>query len=129
MRTETFILHGVVPAKKNSRICARAGMRIVNIPSADFSAWHRRNLPSVIAQRQGDNRPHVLARLSIVLRYTDRRRRDIDNAVSSILDLLVDAHVLKDDCWTCVPEISARAELVETKGVQAHAEVSIEDLA
>ena len=35
----------------------------------------------------------------------------MDNALSSVLDLLVDAGVLPDDNWTSVERISVRGEL------------------
>ena len=57
--------------------------------------------------------------LSLVVRYPDRRRRDLDNALSSVLDLLVDAGVLPDDAWTAVERIAVRGELVRSGEAQS----------
>ena len=37
-------------------------------------------------------------RVSIAFHHGDLRRRDSDNGTSSILDLMVDCGILKDDC-------------------------------
>lgn len=105
-------LSGVIPSKKNSRLCASRGGRIVNIPSASYTDWHKRNLSLIVYQSQGKPRAvRVPCALSLVVRYPDRRRRDLDNALSSVLDLLVDAGILPDDSWTAVERIAVRGEL------------------
>lgn len=38
--------------------------------------------------------------------HADLRRRDSDNGTSSILDVLVDAEILKDDNWQIVRQIA-----------------------
>lgn len=105
-------LSGVIPSKKNSRVCASRNGRIINIPSASYTDWHAKNLSLIVYQEQGKPRAmRTPCEMELVVRYPDRRRRDLDNALSSVLDLLVDAGVLPDDNWTSVERISVRGEL------------------
>jgi len=102
-----------IPSKKNSRLVVGRGRgRALNIPSAQYREWHKANLGSVRAQVAG--LPPLAAPLELRLRIflADRHRRDLDNALSSVLDLLVDAGVLPDDSWAVVPRMSVEAELV-----------------
>jgi len=118
-------LSGVIPSKKNSRLCASRGGRIVNIPSASYTDWHKRNLSSIVYQLQYIPRAvRVPCAVSLVVRYPDRRRRDLDNALSSVLDLLVDAGILPDDSWTAVERMEVRGELAR-RGEAPSADVEL----
>ena len=100
-----FRLNGEVPAKKNSRIVLKNGK---NIPSAKYQKWHEENLAVVFCQavRQRLREP-LSCPVSVCVEFChkDNHRRDGDNGLSSILDLLVDAAVLKDDCWQIVRNV------------------------
>lgn len=103
-----FYLSGPVPSKKNSRVNFRGkGGRLISLPGEAYTKWHKENLPTArtLALTSGlhKDRPFYL---SVSVQFKDRRRRDLDNALSSILDLLVDAGVIPDDCWERVPQIS-----------------------
>lgn len=43
-------------------------------------------------------------KLTITFYHGDKKRRDSDNQLSSILDLLVDAGILADDNWQIIPQ-------------------------
>lgn len=45
--------------------------------------------------------PLEKAHVTITGYFADRRRRDMDNIAKPILDGIVSAGVIKDDCWTC----------------------------
>lgn len=107
-----MILHlaAPIPSKKNSRLVVGRGRgRALNIPSAAYREWHRANLGSVRAQIAAQEIPAAPVELRLRVGFADRRRRDLDNALSSVLDLLVDAGVLPDDCWAVVPRIQLEA--------------------
>ena len=106
-----FVIQGETPAKKNSRIVLKNGR---NIPSKKYQEWHRDALEQL--HRQAELQKDVLFpmvpindELSITLTFYhgDQRRRDSDNGTSSILDLLTDCGILKDDKWQIVREIKA----------------------
>lgn len=102
-----------IPSKKNSRLVVGRGRgRALNIPSAQYREWHRANLGSVRAQLAAQEIPSAPLELRLRIYLADRRRRDLDNALSSVLDLLVDAGALKDDSWAVVPRMQVEACLV-----------------
>lgn len=49
-------------------------------------------------------------RLDIVVYFGTNRRADLDNRITSLLDMLVETITLRDDKWQDVPEIHAKAE-------------------
>lgn len=106
MITTSIKLDGEVPAKKNSRINTKDGR---SFPSKRYSAWHKSAQVQIFEQIKPMriNRP---CELSICFIHGDLRRRDSDNGVSSICDLLVDTGVIEDDNWQIVCSIKVRNE-------------------
>lgn len=102
----TYKLTGETPSKKNSRIGLRSGK---NIPSERYQKW--KNAKHIEILHQGILCPPLDKPLTIefVFHHSDNRTRDTDNQISSILDLLKDAKVIKDDNWQIVKRISAEA--------------------
>lgn len=103
-------LKGVVPSKKNSKQWIKRGGRKFLVPSDEHAAWHTeqeyRVKPFKVAMRQqGFVFPFKRATVSIAFFFPDRRRRDMSNGGESIMDLLVDVGILKDDCWTVVADV------------------------
>lgn len=94
-----LIIEGETPAKKNSKIRTRTGCMI---PSKQYQAWHESALLQVRAMTIGHEAIGYPVIVSLSFFHGDMRRRDSDNGTSSILDLLVDAGVLKDDKWEIV---------------------------
>ena len=116
-----FTVKGETPAKKNSRITLRNGR---TIPSAKFRQWH------VVALAQLEIQCGKLppfdpiaypVTISLDFYHSDNRRRDSDNGTSSILDLLQDACILKDDCWQIVRTLKIRNH----KADEARCDISI----
>lgn len=105
MRELRYGLGGEVPSKKNSRVTVRATGR--SFPSRKFREWHASALAELL--RQGiPAAPLARAEVSVLFLHSTARRRDGDNQLSSVLDLLVDAGVLRDDSWACVPRFEVR---------------------
>lgn len=104
MREWKYSLGGEVPSKKNSRVtCRRTGR---SFPNRRFRDWHCGALADVL--RQGvPAAPIPCAVVRLHFLHSTLRRRDGDNQLSSVLDLLVDAGVLKDDSWANVPRVEA----------------------
>lgn len=96
----TYILEGEVGCKKNSNKFNTRTRRMFK--TAHFRNWHDSALFQVLSQRVP---PVPVARFQagFVLYHGTRRRVDSDNQVTSLLDLLQDARVIADDCWTCCP--------------------------
>lgn len=97
--TYRFLLKGEVPAKKNSRITLRNGK---TIPSKNYQKWHENALFQLIFAKKMQKLHKFLdfpLSIKITLTHGDLKRRDGDNALSSILDILQDAGIIKDDSW------------------------------
>lgn len=101
-----YKLTGETPSKKNSRIGLRSGK---NIPSERYQKWKKAKHIELL--HQGILCPPLDKPLTIefFFHHSDNRTRDTDNQISSILDLLKDAKVIKDDNWQIVKRISAEA--------------------
>lgn len=98
-------LDGAVPSKKNSRVRTRAGGYI---PSKAFYDWQETAMWQVRQQyRQMFFEP---VRVEVVIIFGTKGRADLDNRLTSVLDMLVEALILRDDKWQAVPEMAVRAE-------------------
>ena len=90
------------PSKKNSRVVDRRTGR--TFPNKRYTEWHK---AASLYVRQQHAHPLDGGPFALYLEFThgDKIRRDSDNGVSSILDLLVDCGVLQDDNWMVVSKI------------------------
>lgn len=118
-------IQGETPAKKNSRVTLPNGR---NIPSKRYREWHSGAEGQVVRQwalflQAGLKEIDTPVKLTIFFFHKDDRRRDSDNAAASILDLLQDCGVLKDDCWQIVRELSIK----NFKDNSAHCDILIRD--
>lgn len=100
-----FVLSGETPPKKNSRITLRNGR---TIPSKRYTEWHSNAIAELLWQK----RPELPLKDRYIIRFHfihgDLRRRDSDNQVSSVLDVLQDSQIIIDDSWQIVEQIEIR---------------------
>ena len=96
---------GNIPAKKNSRINRSDGM---SFPSLAFEEWQKTAISNVRLQTR--TRFVNPVSMEIIIYFATDVRADLDNRVTSILDMLVQAMVLMDDKWQQVPIIKMQAE-------------------
>jgi Holliday junction resolvase RusA-like endonuclease len=93
----SITFHGNVPSKKNGRRWVQRGNRKFSVPSAAHEAWERDQLLRLKLEL---GQPKLSQyRLELWMHYPDNRRRDADNTLTSIQDVLVKAGVLDDDRW------------------------------
>jgi len=98
-------LSGNIPSKKNSRINRGDGM---SFPSRAFENWQEIALANVHLQTRVRFTNPVS--LEVIVYFSTDARADLDNRVTSILDMLVKSMVILDDKWQQVPMISMQAE-------------------
>lgn len=99
-----IILNGETPSKKNSRINTKLGK---SFPNQRFVKWHNialSELQVLLFRKQIHTFEDKQVKLTATFYHGDYKKRDSDNQLSSILDLLVDSKILKDDCWRIIPE-------------------------
>ena len=95
-----IILQGETPSKKNSRIMNTKTKR--SFPNPRYTEWHDLAILQVRLQLKGWKAP-VPCSIKVTFFHGDKHRRDSDNAMSSILDMLKDNKTIIDDCWTYIP--------------------------
>lgn len=59
---------------------------------------------------QTRQRFYVPVGIEVIIYFGTNIRADLDNRLSSILDMLVEALILRDDKWQDVPRIAIQAE-------------------
>ncbi len=105
---------GIVPAKKNRRVIFKGK----SFPNEEYRKWERKvktEVRSLLHDPTCDPTPFGRERpctATIVIAFADRRRRDVDNMVSSWLDALQASGILEDDRWTVVgaPKVVIKAD-------------------
>jgi len=98
-------LEGSVPSKKNSRINRGDGM---SFPSKKFVQWQDTAIQTVRIQSR--ERFYKPVSIEVIIYFATLTRADLDNRLTSILDMLVEALVLRDDKWQDVPLMKCQAE-------------------
>ena len=99
----TYLLRGEVVPKKNSRITLKNGR---TIPSKKYQEWHESAMielnyqkTQIIKQKEPLSIP---LEIHFTFTHSTKHRRDSDNAVSSVLDILQDCGIITDDKWQIV---------------------------
>ena len=105
LRRRDYVIEGETPAQKNSQTFNSRTRTMVKSPQ--FRRWRDSALWQIRAQGIPE-RPYPYAEIEILFVHSDLRRRDGDNQLSSVQDLLVKAGVILDDCWTRIgtPKVS-----------------------
>ena len=101
--SSTFFIEGQVVPKKNQRQVFVKGGRLINIPSKRYKEWH----DQAMGQLKGTRRFNPPYEIIMTFWFKDKRRRDLDNVQASVLDLLQDAEIIKDDDAKLLTRITA----------------------
>jgi Holliday junction resolvase RusA-like endonuclease len=101
-----LVIEGKTPSKKNSRnIFVRNG-RIVNVPSKLYKEWHEYAMIQLKQQFKNLQVAEYPIAIDVIIYYGTKHRHDLDNALGSIMDALVDAEVIADDDVTHISQIT-----------------------
>lgn len=103
-----IILYGRVPSKKNSKRRIQRGTHIFMVPSQQHADWHEEQMLYLRGMWPKNLVLTSVKRCELVFFAPDRRKADLSNKAESVMDLLVDAGVLKDDSWFVVPDLRLR---------------------
>nr|DAX80847.1 MAG TPA: Endodeoxyribonuclease RusA [Caudoviricetes sp.] len=133
MRDINFDITGQVPSKKNNKRIlknSRTGNRFI-ANSEKFNNWHEAAMKEICLSSKVCKFRNMKwegpLEVMMVFYNKDRIRHDLDNMASSILDLLVDAGYLGDDCCGIVNRLIISFGGVDRKNPRV--EVTITELA
>lgn len=98
-------LQGSVPSKKNSRINRRDGK---SFPSKNYMDWQQDAIRQV--RLQSRHRFFTPVAIEVIIYFGTKARADLDNRLTSILDMLVECLTIPDDKWQDVPVLRVQAE-------------------
>lgn len=107
--------NSIPPSKKNSKeigFINRGGKKLPLIyNSKSYKKWHKETRLEILSQK----RPSLdkCSSVSIIFHDKYKRKWDLTNKAESVMDLLVDMGIIKDDNWNIVP--SVRLERVVSK--------------
>lgn len=107
-KTVELRLEGKVPSKKNNRRLWESGGRQMSAPSQEYEDWEADALKQVRLQTR--ERFFNPVSIEVIVYFPTNTRADLDNRLTSILDMLVESLVLRDDKWQDVPLMKAQAE-------------------
>lgn len=108
--TYTFTLDGEVPSKKNGRIATRSGR---NFPNKAYTEWHEAAALQLAMQKRPAKPLEKCLDVYMIFYHEDFTRRDTNNQMASVFDLLVDCKILADDCWTVINEETGKGVLCQ----------------
>lgn len=80
----------------------------MSFPSRKYMEWQRDALLQVRVQTRHRFFEPVSA--EVIIYFGTNIRADLDNRLTSVLDMLVEALVIRDDKWQDVPLMKAQAE-------------------
>lgn len=121
LRRRDYVIEGETPAQKNSQTFNARTRTMVKSPQ--FRRW--RDSAFLQLRAQGiQERPYPYAEIEILFVHSDLRRRDGDNQLSSVQDLLVAAGVIADDCWTRI----GTPRVTHSVGPEARCEILVREV-
>ena len=125
----TLTVIGRIPTKKNSLRRMKFGRRVKTLPSQEYVAWERMAVILFSAQACafGISLPLKRAEVDIEITFPDRRRTDISNKIEGIMDAMVKARVIADDCWTVIPILHAVSKGYDKN--KAGAKITLKEIA
>lgn len=109
-RSAEIVLEGSVPSKKNSRINRGDGK---SFPSKKYMDWQSDSLKQLRLQRV--ERFYKPVSIEVLIYFGTNTRADLDNRLTSILDMLVEGLIIRDDKWQDVPRMMVQAEYRQRK--------------
>ena len=95
MRKQVIVLVGQVPSQKNSKKMTFIGEKPVLYTSAIVRQWQEEASWQLKRKEKFLNQVRVQYKFFI----KDKRRRDLDNMVSTVNDALVKSGIIRDDDW------------------------------
>lgn len=120
LKTVELVIKGIIPSKKNSRINTKDGL---SFPNKKFVQWQDDTILEI--RRQTRQRFIQPVSLEVIIYFGTIGKADIDNKVTSLLDMFSEMLLIPDDKWQHVPIMKVQAEY---RGGNPGAFIRIEEL-
>lgn len=118
-----IILKGRIPSKKNSKMMVNRGGRSFLIPSPEYKAWHEEQM-WMIKKHAGLYNGDIDS-ITLEFYFPDNRKADMTNKAESVMDLLVDSGVIKDDAWQIVDHLHLISRGIDKMNPRVEINISI----
>lgn len=105
LKTVELRFEGTIPSKKNSRVNTSDGK---SFPNNKFVQWQKAAIQSLRLQTR--HRFFKPVSLEAIIYFGTIGKADIDNKVTSLLDMMHEALLITDDKWQNVPIMKVQAE-------------------
>lgn len=120
-----LVIEGKTPSKKNSRNLFVRNGRIVNVPSKLYKEWHEHAVLQLKSQFKNLQIAEYPIAIDVIIYYGTKHRHDLDNALGSIMDTLVDAQIIIDDDIEHIAQITIQHGGLDK--LKPRAEIYLED--
>ena len=114
-RIRTFRFNGKTPSKKNTY-----GIRVVSAkgkkpfakiyPSKEYKEFVDDIGSQFVGQPDWPEEPIGRCHIDFSFNFKTKKRTDIDNKATAVLDALQELDILVDDSWQYLPEISVKGQ-------------------
>lgn len=113
-----IIIQNIPPSKKNSKQIYRnkyTGKPFIT-SSKNQKEWEKIEFLNLAKWKNINNFCEIFSKCSIsmVFHVKGKRKFDLDNKSTTVLDLLVKCEIIKDDNWEVVPELSLKYQKSDT---------------
>jgi len=120
-----IIIKGRIPSKKNSKIMICRGKYPILISNPKFQSWNTEQL--WLLKRFKTSQSIEKCDIRITFHAPDKRAADLSNKAESLMDLLVEAGIIKDDNWFVVNSLNLEFGGVDVEDPRA--EINIKEKA
>ena len=98
-----FFLEGRIPSKKNSKMIVtnKRTNRPMVLSSTEYCKWEKWAVLELMSQssKQKLAKHFACCDVCIGITFPDNRRTDLSNKAEGVMDALVKAAIIEDDCW------------------------------
>lgn len=118
MTSYTFEILGNTPSKKNQKQIIHVKGKPIIISSKRHNEWHKDASIQLLQHKRKINDGIMIdfpIKISLGFYAPNKRKYDLDNRASTILDLLVDGQIIVDDTWNIVQYIEIKHLGIDTK--------------
>ncbi len=113
---------GNTPSKKNQKQIIYVRGKPLIIPSKRHKEWHTQAMSQLYGLKPVESQ---ISAIEVKLYPPDKRLFDISNRAETLLDLLVDAGIIKDDNYKIVPKLISEFGEIDRENPRAEVIINL----